>query len=116
VNLFVIGYVHQVEGLDYPERYDVFVVAASLADALDNSDIYKVHEADTVNSVAHTSVPPVSKLRFTNAVRSALAFKTPAAAHPEMDDAAVVRRFNEMQAKQGIRSGSQADTEGKASA
>lgn len=78
MNLFVIGYVHQVEGLDYPERYDVFVVATSLQDALDSANIYVAHEGDTVNSVAHTSVPPVSKLRFTSAVRSAIAFKPPA--------------------------------------
>lgn len=70
MNLYVIGYVHEVEGLDYPERYDVFVVATSLKDALDNADIYAAHDGDIVHSVAHTSVPPVSKLRFTSAVRS----------------------------------------------
>lgn len=80
MNLYVIGYIHEVEGLDYPERYDVFVVATSLKDALDNADIYVAHGGDIVHSVAHTSVPPVSKLRFTSAARSKLAFNAPISA------------------------------------
>lgn len=72
INMYVIGYIHEVEGQDYPDRYDVFVVATSLKDALDNAVIYAQHEKDIVHSVMHTSIPPITDLRFTSAVRSAL--------------------------------------------
>jgi hypothetical protein len=80
----VIGYLHLVKDLDYPERYDVFVIATSLKDALDNAELYVAHEGDIVHSVMCQSAPPMSNLRFTSAVRSKLAPQTPrATSNPE---------------------------------
>lgn len=70
MNLYVIGYLRTTEDSDFPERYDVFVIATSLNDALDNAELYAQKDTDIIHSVMSQSSPPMSNLRFTSAVRS----------------------------------------------
>lgn len=76
-NIYVIQYLEpppsDESDIDrYPKMYDVFVIAMTLKDAIDSADLYRAKDGDIVHGVACHSRPPMTNLRFTSAVRSAV--------------------------------------------